>query len=270
VTAGPGGKIPATAPFSTREEIERVTAGPDEPDFVYPRPLSAYLLGGLAFDTLLALQRRLVYDISGDRDSAALVLCDHPTGVTIGREGSSAHVRPNPDELHLRGWPVRWVARGGGAVLHVPGQVACYPIFALDQLHITAGRFVSELVAVGCDLCREFGVAAAPDPDRPGVRANARRLMHVGVAVRGSVTSFGLIVNATPDLAPFRDVRCDGDPLPMTSLARESPLRVRVTTVRQRLLELIVKRFRFDRVSVFHTHPAALPRPTRHAIPHGS
>ena len=100
--------------------------------------------------------------------------------------------------------------------------------------------------------------------------ANGRRVAHVGVAVRGFVTSFGLVVNATPDLAPFRDVRCDGDPLPMTSLARESGHRVRVTTVRQLLLELIVKRFGFDRVSIFHTHPAALPRPTRHAISHGS
>ncbi len=247
-----------------------MTAGEEQPDFALPRPLSAYLLGGLPFDVLLALQRRLVYDISGDRTSAALVLCDHPIGITIGREGSASHVRPDPDELDTRGWPVRWVARGGGAVLHVPGQVACYPVFALDAFNLTVGRYVSELVAVAGELCREFGVEAIPDPERPGVRANGRRVAHVGVAVRDNVTSFGLIINATPDLAPFRAVRCDGDPLPMTSLARESDHRVRVTTVRQRLLELIVTRFGFDRVSVFHTHPAALPRPTRHAISHGS
>lgn len=247
-----------------------MTAGQEQPDYAPPRPLSAYLLGGLTFDALLALQRRLVYDISGDRDSAALVLCDHPTGITIGREGSASHVRPNPDELHARGWAANWVGRGGGAMLHVPGQVACYPVFALDALNLTVGRYVSELRAVACELCREFGVEVTPDAERPGVRANGRRVAHVGVAVRGNVTSFGLIVNATPDLAPFRHVRCDGDPLPMTSLVRESAHRVRVTTVRQLLLELIVKRFGFDRVSIFHTHPAALPRPTRHAISHGS
>jgi lipoyl(octanoyl) transferase len=229
-----------------------------------------YLLGRLGLDALLALQRRLVYDITGDRDTAALVLCDHPTGITVGREGSAAHIRPNPDELAARGWPVDWVARGGGAMLHLPGQVACYPILPLDALGLTAGRYVAELQGVACDLCREFGVEAVADRDRPGARANGRRVAHVGVAVRNDVSSFGLVVNATPDLAPFRDVRCDGDPLPMTSLARESAHRVRVTTVRQRLVELIATRFGFDRVSVFHTHPAALPRPTRHAIPHGS
>lgn len=247
-----------------------MTAGPDLPDFAPSRPLAVYLLGALPFDALLALQRRLVYDVTGDRDTAALVLCDLPTGITIGREGSASHVRPNPDELAARGWPVNWVARGGGAMLHVPGQVACYPIIPLDMLNLTVGRYVSELQALACDLCREFGVEATPEPERPGARANGRRVAHVGVAVRGWVSSFGLIVNANPDLAPFRDVRCDGDIAPMTSLARESEHRVRVTTVRQRLVELFAARFGFGRVSIFHSHPAALPRPTRHAIPHGS
>jgi lipoyl(octanoyl) transferase len=243
----------------------------DDPfEYAPPRPLAAYLLGGLGFDSLLALQRRLVYDIAGDRDGAALVLCDHPTGITIGREGSAAHVRPNADDLAARGWPVEWVARGGGAMLHVPGQVACYPVLPLDALNLNPGRYVHELLGLALDLCRGFGVAAVPDPARPGVRVGGRRLIHIGVAVRDWVSSFGLVVNVNPDLAPFREVRCDGDPLPMTSLARESEHRVRVTTVRQRLVELIAARFGCARVSVFHNHPAALPRPTRHAIPHGS
>jgi lipoyl(octanoyl) transferase len=242
----------------------------DELDFAPPRALSAYLLGALDFEALAALQRRLVYDISGDRDSAALLLFDHPAGITVGREGSAKHIRPGHEELEARGWPVRWVGRGGGAMLHAPGQVACYPVFPLDALNLTPGRFVSELEAVGVELLREFGVEGTPDPERPGVRANGRRVVHVGVAVRSWVSGYGLVVNVNPELAAFRDVHCDGDPLPMTSLARESDHRVRVTAVRQRFVELVAARFRFDRVSVFHTHPAVLPRPTRHAIPHGS
>src|SRR5262249_53555094 len=136
--------------------------------------------------------------------------------------------------------------------------------------NLAVGRYVTELQAVACDLCREFGVEATPEPQRPGARANGRRVAHVGVAVRNNVTSFGLVVNATPDLAPFRDVRCDGDPTPMTSLAREGEHRVPVTPVRQRLVDLSAARFGFARFSVFHSPPAALPPPTRHALPHGS
>jgi lipoyl(octanoyl) transferase len=223
------------------------------------------LLGTLEFDALLALQRRLVYEIGGERDSAALVLCEHPPGITIGREGSRSHVRPNPEELHARGWPVRWVSRGGGVMLHAAGQVACYPIFPLHTLGLTPAAYIRELLEVACDLCRDYGVAAELDTHHPGVRAGGRRVVHVGVAVRGDVSCFGLVVNVDPDLAAFRDVRCDGGPLPMTSLVRESQLRVRATGVRQRLLELVAARFGFARVSVFHTHPSALPRPTQHA-----
>ncbi|MCE9560740.1 MAG: hypothetical protein K8U57_01670 [Planctomycetes bacterium] len=232
------------------------------------RALSAYLLGTVAFDALLAFQRRLIYDISGDRTTAALILCDHPTGITIGREGSRSHIRPNPEDLNARGWSPRWVSRGGGVMLHVPGQVACYPMLALDAHGLTAGAYLDQLQGVAIELLREFGVTGEIDPDHPGVRVNGRRLVHIGVAIRDNVTCFGMVVNADPDLELFRDVRCDGATQPMTSLARESSHRVRVTGVRQRLLELIASRFGFDRTSVFHTHPGALHQRVRHAAAH--
>jgi lipoyl(octanoyl) transferase len=234
------------------------------------RALSAYLLGNLEFDTLLAFQRRLVYDISGDPSIAAVILCEHPPGISIGREGSRSHVRPNPEELDSRGWPVRWLSRGGGAMLHLPGQVACYPLFSLEALGLTAAGYLDELQGIAFDLLHEYAIAGEPNTTHPGVRVRGRRIAHIGVAIRHGVSCFGLVVNADPDLEPFREVKCDGDAAPMTSLARESPLRVRVSGVRQRLLELIASRFHFDRVSVFHTHPGALPQAIRHAAAHRS
>ena len=47
------------------------------------------------------------------------------------------HVRPSQEELALRDWPIHWVSRGGGAMLHQPGQVTCYPVFALDRMNQT-------------------------------------------------------------------------------------------------------------------------------------
>src|SRR3984957_11678561 len=76
--------------------------------------LQAYLLGTVDFEAALVLQKRLVYDISGNRSQAALILCEHPPCITVGRQGSRAHILYEPEELHQRRWPIRWVNRGGG------------------------------------------------------------------------------------------------------------------------------------------------------------
>ena len=241
------------------------------------RPLSAYLLGTLELDEFLSLQRRLVYEVGGDRTTGSVILCEHPPGVTIGREGSRAHIRPNFEALEVRlrrsegqsvsrAHPlVRWVSRGGGAMLHLPEQVACYPILPLDLLGISASRYVEELQNIGVELLRRFDLAGTIDRERPGVSVNGRRVVHIGVAIRERITCFGFVVNVNPDLELFHQVSCDGDPLPMTSIRRESPSRIRVSGVRQQLLDLIAARFGFDRVSVFHNHPSTLPRSLRHA-----
>lgn len=228
--------------------------------------VQAYLLGTLDFEPSEALLRRLTYEAAGDPAAAAVVLCDHPTGITVGRDGSRAHVRLTEQQLAARRWPVRWVARGGGVVLYAPGQVACYPVLPLEPLGLTPGCFVRALCGVVADLAAGFGLTAQLDPEAAAVRVRGRRVAHVGAAVRNGVTSFGLIVNVNPDLAPFRDVDCDGDPRPMTSLQRECPTPVRIQAVRQRLLDLLAARFAFGRLSVFHTHPTLLPKP-RHAVP---
>ncbi len=61
--------------------------------------LQVYLLGTVGFDALLRFQRRLHYEISGDRSQAALILCEHPPIITIGRHGSRAHILAEPAQL---------------------------------------------------------------------------------------------------------------------------------------------------------------------------
>ena len=59
-----------------------------------PPPLEVYMLGLVDFDDAQQLQRRLVYDL-GERGGAALILCEHPPTISVGRSGSRApHRRP--------------------------------------------------------------------------------------------------------------------------------------------------------------------------------
>lgn len=228
-------------------------------------PVQAFLLGTTDFTTALSLQRRLVYEVSGDGPSA-VILCEHPAGITIGREGSRSHVRLTEVQLEVRRWPIHWIARGGGVVLHAPGQVACYPILPLERLGLTPATYLAKLCGVVAELAKGFGISAVVESDPPGVRIRGRHVASLGVAVRNGVTSFGFVLNVSPDLELFRNIKCEGDATPMTSLQRECPTRVRPTAVRQRLLELLTDRFGFGRLSVFHTHPTFLPRVPRYAF----
>ena len=227
-------------------------------------PAEVYLLGTVDFEVMLRFQRRLVYELSGDRSRTVLLLCEHPPLVSVGREGSREHIGFEPVELATRGWPVRWVNRGGGCLLHLPGQLAVYPVLALDRHGLDLQGYLDRLHNVLLDVLTDLEVPTERRPGRTGVWASGRMIAHVGVAVREWVAYFGAAVNVHPDLEPFRRVLCagPGEP-PMTSIARERREAVRDGTVRQRLVEAFERHFGFQRTSLFHHHPALTrPAPT--------
>ncbi len=206
----------------------------------------------LSLAELLRLQRRVIFEI-GDADSGStLIICDHPPCVSIGRDGSRADVRGGRV-------PVRWVARGGGTLLHTPGQVSTHLITSLPALDLTPAAFRDRLQSVVAGVIATYGVESRTE-SLPGLFLGARQIAHVGIAIRAGVTAFGITLNVNPDLELFHSVRVDGRDLPMTSIARESPLRVRLPTVRQQLAEAIAISFGFRGLAVFHHHPALLQR----------
>src|SRR5262249_37499690 len=124
--------------------------------------LQADLLGAVGFRAALALQRRLVFEVSGEPGRAALVLCEPPPLITVGRQGSRAHILCEPDELRSRRWHVRWVNRGGGCLLHLPGQLAVYPVLPLRPLGLGVQGYLDRLQAAVADVLDDFGVRAGP------------------------------------------------------------------------------------------------------------
>src|SRR6266852_8540363 len=133
--------------------------------------LHAYLLGQVDFEAALRLQRQLIDDVSGEGEGgrAALVLCEHPPLITVGRQGSHAHILCDPEELQARRWPVRWVNRGGGCLLHLPGQLAIYPILALDRLGLGVQDYLDRLHAVLIALLDDFNIRGERWTSQPGV-----------------------------------------------------------------------------------------------------
>jgi len=219
--------------------------------------LRAFLLGSIDFESALSFQRRLAYEVAGNRDSGALILCEHPPLITIGRHGSWRHVLLDPDELKAQRWPVRWVNRGGGCILHVPGQLAIYPILPLDRLGLGIQAYLGQLQKILLAVLDDFSIRGETRRGQPDVWACARPIAALGVAVRNWVSYYGAVLNVNPDLPLFRAVRTGGDEGGiMTSVERERHGPLRPALVRERVVEQFADRFGFARMSLFHDHPS--------------
>jgi lipoyl(octanoyl) transferase len=220
------------------------------------RALQVYLLGSVGFEDALALQRLLAFQTAGDTGSSTLILCEHPPLITVGRQGSREHILFEPGELQIRGWPVRWVNRGGGSLLHLPGQLAIYPVLALNQLELGVEAYLERLQTVLASLLVDFNISCAVRPNQAGLWVGNRMIASVGVAVRDWVAYFGAVLNVNPDLDLFRLIRTGqpGDG-PMTSIERERRGPLRPALVRERFIEYFASHFNFGRTSLLFHHP---------------
>jgi lipoyl(octanoyl) transferase len=219
--------------------------------------LRAFLLGTADFEAALRLQHALIQEIAGEGRSPALVLCEHPPLITVGRHGSPGHIRFSAEELEARRWRVRWVNRGGGCLLHLPGQLAAYPIVPLDRLGLGVEAYLELLQRVVIAVLDDFGAVGETKPGRPGVWVGGRLIANVGVAVSEWVAYHGVALNVHPDLTPFRLIQTGPpDEGPMTSLARERHGALRPALVRQRFLEHFSDKFNFKAADIYFSHPA--------------
>jgi lipoyl(octanoyl) transferase len=219
--------------------------------------LDVHLLGVVDFDAALALQKHLVYEISGRSDRfGTLLLCEHPPTITIGREGSRSDVFVDERELTSRNLDVRWLNRGGGAVMHGPGQLAVYPILPLDRLHCGLRDFRRRLESSVIATCRELQVSAWTAPESPGVACRCGQFAFLGAAVKSWVSYHGLFVNVSPRLDLMRLVRSAAAAgSRVSSLAAQRVRPTSMHSVREAMVRHIAAEFGYSRFHVHTGHP---------------
>ena len=116
-------------------------------------------------DRCLELQRRLVRHVSRrDDGQIALLLCEHPAVIAVGRGGSPGEVASGNRLVRTGEIGVRWVSRGGGCLLHCPGQLAIYPIVPLRWHGFSLGEYLGRLQAGLLATLAEVGVRGRPSP----------------------------------------------------------------------------------------------------------
>ncbi len=240
------------------------------PDAV-PPPLEIFLLGLVDFDDAQRLQRRLVYDLGeagGGGGGGALVLCEHPPTLSIGRSGSRGHILADDDELRDRGIPVRWVNRGGGCVLHLPGQLAAYLLLPLAPLGLDLRRYLDGLHAALVATLAEFDLGGATTPGAAGVFLGHARVASVGVAVNRWIGYHGLTLNVGPYLAPF-DLLDEpgplGIPIHQTSMEARRQRPAPMAKVREALIRQVEAAFGLQQHHVYTQHPLIRRKARPHA-----
>ncbi len=219
--------------------------------------LEVYLLGRVDFEDAQRLQRRLVYDL-GEGGGGSLILCEHPPTISVGRSGSRMHIVPDDVELRALGIPVHWVNRGGGCVLHLPGQIAAYLALPLSRMDLDLRAYLEGLHAALIGVLDELDVKGTTRLESPGVFLGHARVASVGVAVNRWIAYHGFTLNVGPHLEPFRmldEPGPGGFRLRQTSLEARRHRPAPMHRVREALVRQVEATFGLDRHHIYTSHP---------------
>jgi len=219
--------------------------------------ISLVQLGTVDYATSLRLQQQLVDLRKEEKIGDVLVLLEHSSVITLGRNAKAANIIASPEQLAQRGVELFECDRGGDVTFHGPGQIVGYPIFDLrdhatpDGKRKTLGavEFVRRLEEVLIRTCADFAIPAKRVSGLTGVwtdgasndahlvtaasavqqsevskteNAAEGKLAAIGVHISRFVTSHGFALNVNTDLSFFKlIVPCGITAKPVTSMQQE-------------------------------------------------
>jgi len=171
-------------------------------------------------------QKELVADIQQNRDKNVLVLCQHPTVITIGKNGSKDNVLLSDEELKQNNVKVVLNNRGGDVTLHNPHQLVGYPIFNLSSLKEDLHWFLRTIEEVIIELVAKYGIVASRVAGLTGVWVDSeRKICAMGLHCSRWVTSHGFALNVNNNISEFNFiVPCGIEDKKVTSIAKELDL----------------------------------------------
>ncbi|MHB8525484.1 MAG: lipoyl(octanoyl) transferase LipB [Candidatus Acidiferrales bacterium] len=175
-------------------------------------------LGLMAYQPAFDLQRRLVAARKCGAVPDALLLCEHPHVITLGRNGRQEHLLASAQLLRQMGVEFHASDRGGDITYHGPGQIVGYPIVNLAAIRRDVAWYVRQLEEAMIRATAEFGIVAGRKAGMTGVwvgnltcaandeaahNAAVEKLAAIGVHLSRWVTSHGFAYNVSTDLRYF-------------------------------------------------------------------
>lgn len=225
--------------------------------------LDVFLLGTTELGDTLQLLERLRNEVAVRTDRhGAMLICEHPPSITIGREGSFADVLIDREELVSRRMDVRWLNRGGGTFVHTTGQLAAYIAVPLDRLELGIAdyrtRLENGLVATAAD----FQIPAERSPLIPGAMGRCGQFGFVGVSVRDWTSSGGVFLNVSLPQEALDLVRWSTSEVHITTLSSMRTRAIAMTSARESLARNLAQSLGYESYHLYTGHPL-LRRTTR-------
>lgn len=190
-------------------------------------------------------QKQLVEEIQKGRNKNVFVLCEHPTVITIGKNGTVDNLLLSDKEFEEKNVKVIWNNRGGDVTMHNPGQLVGYPIFNLSCYKEDLHWFLREIEERIIETVAEFGIASSRVEGLTGVWIeNQRKICAIGMHCSRWVTSHGFALNVANDLGEFGYiVPCGIDDKEVTSISKETGTQVDIGLVRDTVITKFSKKF---------------------------
>ncbi len=189
-------------------------------------------------------QKQLVIDVQKGKEST-LVFCEHPSVITIGKNGTEENLTQTKDFYQIKGIDVIWNNRGGDVTLHNSKQLVAYPIFNLTNFKQDLHWFLRTLEECVIETISHYGLKGERFEGYTGVwLEQQRKICAMGLHCSRWVTSHGLALNVSNDLSEFEFIiPCGIKEKQVTSISAEIGTYIDVEEVKKQLLNAFQKNF---------------------------
>lgn len=167
-------------------------------------------LGRAPYRRVLADQLALRERVWSGGDGAVL-LCEHPPVITLGRSATEANIL-DPGDI-----PIERIERGGEVTYHGPGQLMIYPVVRIRSVV----EFLERCAAAIAEACAVLGARGAAWQREPaGVWRDGAKIAACGIHVARGVPVHGFALDVATPPSEWARIRPCGLVVPQISIAR--------------------------------------------------
>ena len=210
-------------------------------------------LGLVAYSRAWDFQKDIFRQVKDKKLIYALILCEHPPTITLGRSSKIENILVNQERLKQLGIEVYHVERGGDVTYHGPGQLCVYPIVNLSYFKRDINWYLRSLEALLLDTLSDFTIKARRHPGLTGIWVRQNKIASIGISIKNWISFHGMSLNIKKDdIANFSLIRPCGMDIIMSSMEHFLKKEVGLNQVKKALIRRWYETSNFTRIRRRH------------------